>query len=259
MNSNSKYEILPHSTMQHNGFTLYRIRAKVNFSDVKAGDVGGWIDETSVLDYGDCWLYGESKLFNHSFLGRDAKVCNSDLENSTVTESASVCESFLFRSRVCGSAVIKNSSIYDSEVCGQATVCEDSRVDDCKIGDRAKIHKGADVHRANVLGKSMVFGDGGCCVDCDIDWPSVRVTLSENAKVGGRFFCESLPVNDGIVSWFPCTDRIVRFHLSGPLNITGTADDLRKCCDFFPIDEQTKRSFRSVIFSMDRMTSELFD
>ena len=44
-----KYQILTEETKIHNGVTLYRIQAVSNFSDVKAGDKGGWIEKKSNL------------------------------------------------------------------------------------------------------------------------------------------------------------------------------------------------------------------
>lgn len=47
-----KYE-LTNETIFFNGLTLYRIRAIKDFSDVKAGDLGGWIEKEVNLSQDD--------------------------------------------------------------------------------------------------------------------------------------------------------------------------------------------------------------
>ena len=51
---NKKYE-LTDITMTYEGRTLYRIRASKDFSDVKKGDLGGWVsNEYNLSQYSDC-------------------------------------------------------------------------------------------------------------------------------------------------------------------------------------------------------------
>ena len=56
-----KYKILYHTAIEFNGHTIYRIEANRNFADVKAGDLGGYIESTENLsDEGDCWIYNDA-------------------------------------------------------------------------------------------------------------------------------------------------------------------------------------------------------
>ena len=58
-----KFELMTESKMNVFGKTLFRIRALVDFSFVKAGDVGGWIEEEGNLSqYGDAWVYGNAEV-----------------------------------------------------------------------------------------------------------------------------------------------------------------------------------------------------
>ena len=51
-----KYE-LTDETKQFGSSTLYRIRALRDFGDVKAGDLGGFVEnETNLSHRGDCWI-----------------------------------------------------------------------------------------------------------------------------------------------------------------------------------------------------------
>lgn len=55
-----KYE-LTDQTISVFGRTLFRIKAKISFSDVTAGDIGGYIEKEENLEaYGDAWVSGNA-------------------------------------------------------------------------------------------------------------------------------------------------------------------------------------------------------
>jgi len=63
-----KYE-LTNETLKWHGRTLHRIRALRDFGDVKAGDLGGWVESEDNLSHrGNCWLYGEAKAYDEAHL-----------------------------------------------------------------------------------------------------------------------------------------------------------------------------------------------
>ena len=54
------------------GKKLFRIRALIEFGDVKAGELGGYIEKEENLDQdGDAWVYGNAKVYG------DAQVCGN--------------------------------------------------------------------------------------------------------------------------------------------------------------------------------------
>ena len=68
-----KFELMTESKMNVFGKTLFRIRALVDFSFVKAGDVGGWIEEEGNLSQsGNAWVYGNARVSGN------AEVCGND-------------------------------------------------------------------------------------------------------------------------------------------------------------------------------------
>ena len=74
---NKKYIILENETLEHHGKTLYRIQAVKDFSDVKAGDKGGWIErEKNLSQKGDCWVYDEAKVYDNANVSGEAKILN---------------------------------------------------------------------------------------------------------------------------------------------------------------------------------------
>ena len=54
------------------GKKLFRIRALIEFGDVKAGELGGYIEKEENLDQdGDAWVYGNAQVYG------DAQVCGN--------------------------------------------------------------------------------------------------------------------------------------------------------------------------------------
>ena len=77
----AKYK-LTEETINVNGITLYRIEALKDFSDVKKGDKGGFLEKEYNLSQEDnCWVYGNAKVYD------DAVVC----DNAEVYGNAVIC------------------------------------------------------------------------------------------------------------------------------------------------------------------------
>ena len=76
-----KYEILEDDTIERDGHTLYRVQALRDFGDVKAGDLGGYIESEDNLSHcGTCWIYKEPDecepniIYGNAHVYDDAKV-----------------------------------------------------------------------------------------------------------------------------------------------------------------------------------------
>lgn len=69
-----KYELMD-ETIICDGRTLHRIRAVRDFADVKAGNLGGWIEKECNLDQdGDFWVYGDAKVYGNAKVCGDANI-----------------------------------------------------------------------------------------------------------------------------------------------------------------------------------------
>ena len=69
-----KYEFTG-ETLEWDGRTLNRIRALMDFRNVKAGDIGGWIEKEENLSHaGDCWVYGWAKISGEAKISGQAEV-----------------------------------------------------------------------------------------------------------------------------------------------------------------------------------------
>ena len=113
------------------GRTLHRIRATVAFGDVKAGDVGGWIEkEENLSQEGNAWVYsnaqvcGNARVYGNAQVYSNAWVCG----NAWVYGNARVCgNAWVYgNARVYGNAqVYGNAWVYgNAQVCGDAWVCK---------------------------------------------------------------------------------------------------------------------------------------
>ena len=60
------------------GIKLFRIKALIDFSDIKAGDLGGYVEKEENLEHdGDAWVYGDAKVYGNAWVCGDAKVCGN--------------------------------------------------------------------------------------------------------------------------------------------------------------------------------------
>ena len=83
-----KYE-LTSETKVFLGKTLYRIKALVQFGNVNAGDLGGWIEkEENLSQSGNAWVYGDARVSGDARVYGDAEVYG----NARVYGNAEVCK-----------------------------------------------------------------------------------------------------------------------------------------------------------------------
>lgn len=128
-----KYKLTSETT-GCDGFILYRIEALMDFSDVKTGDKGGFVQsENNLSQLGNAWVYGNAKVCGDAEVFGNAKVCGnaSVYGNAKVFDYAEVYDN----ARVCGNANV----FCDAKVYGYAKVCGNAEV----RGD-AKVYKNSD-------------------------------------------------------------------------------------------------------------------
>ena len=164
--------------------TLYRIRALKDFNDVKAGDIGGWVQTKNNLSQeGDCWIYDEAiamdmarirdsvRIKDNAIISGHAKV----LDNATVTNSAKLFD----RCHVYGNTKVQGfSQIYgEAEVFGNVV-----------LKDQAKAHKSAWVSGDIVLDKTMNVTERTTRTPINISGLSYNITIMDNHAC---FDCET--------------------------------------------------------------------
>ncbi len=71
-----KYE-LTNENHTFEGITIHRIRALRDFDDVKAGQLGGFIESEDNLSHdGNCWVYDNAGVFCNAVVSDNAKIRN---------------------------------------------------------------------------------------------------------------------------------------------------------------------------------------
>lgn len=70
-----KYELTSETTLLQNGITmLHRIKAIRDFDDVKAGDLGGWVESEDNLSHDDnCWIYKDATVYGDAYVDKKCK------------------------------------------------------------------------------------------------------------------------------------------------------------------------------------------
>ncbi|MCZ2159198.1 hypothetical protein NPX99_08065 [Bartonella sp. 220] len=117
-----KYELTNETHVVGNR-TLYRIKALRDFGDIKAGDLGGFIENENNLSHdGNCWVYDDAWVADKGVVSDNAQIFNY-------------------------------ASVFDN-----AKVCDDAKVFDCaKIYDNAKITGGTYIcDKVSVFGNSYI-------------------------------------------------------------------------------------------------------
>ena len=85
-----KYE-LTEETLAVDGHVLHRIKALLDFGNVKKGDIGGWIEsEYNLLHDDDCWVYGNAKVYGDAEVYGNAEVLgNAKVYGDAIVEKES--------------------------------------------------------------------------------------------------------------------------------------------------------------------------
>lgn len=161
-----KYKLRTDLIKGNDGHILYRIESLKDFSNVKKGDLGGWIEkENNLSQEGNCWVYDNACVY----------------DNAIVTNNATVRD---------------EASVY-----GDTWVCENACVyGEAKVYDNAKIYGIACVYgesyvrgntrvygRALVNGKAIVDNEANICGDAVVK-KSSDYYVCKNIWSSGRYF-----------------------------------------------------------------------
>ena len=175
-----KFELTNEFVTNMFGTKLFRIRALVEFGDVEAGELGGYVEKESNLGHDDnAWVYGDARVYDNALVYDNARVYGDAqvsgdarvYDNARVYGDAQVSgDARVYdNALVCGNArVYDNARVYgdawvygNARVCGDALVCGDARV--CGNGDYAYAHGFGSVNRTTTFFR---LKDGGVGVRC---------------------------------------------------------------------------------------------
>lgn len=152
-----KYE-LTNEIMCFDGVTLHRIKALKNFGDVKAGELGGWVEsENNLSQYGNCWIDIEAKAYKNAEIKDDAVITRHAVisDNATIYGNAYISGETV----IGGFAYIYNDTeiFGNSVIDGEAILYGKVRVFDAKITD-AKIRDNVVIDSSSVQGRVTLEG-----------------------------------------------------------------------------------------------------
>ena len=112
-----KFELTTEFITNAFGKKLFRIKALVEFGDVKAGELGGYVEkEENVSQDGNAWVSGDARVYGNAWVHGNAKV----YDDAWVSDNAKVFDN----AEVYGNARVSG----DARVSGNARVSGDARV-----------------------------------------------------------------------------------------------------------------------------------
>ena len=118
--------------VEYAGRKLYQIRALKDFGEVKAGDLGGYIEKEENLSHdGRAWIYNSALVYDNARISGNAKVFNNVqvygsaqiYGNSEIFDNAQVYgnSEIYGNTQTCGNASVRG----DADICGDARICND--------------------------------------------------------------------------------------------------------------------------------------
>ena len=165
-----KFKLTSEFIVDISGVKLFRIKALIEFGNVKAGDLGGYIEKEKNLSHmGNAWVsgnaqvFGNARVFGNAWVSGDAQVFG----NAWVSGNAQVSGN----AWVFGDAQVSgNAQVFgNARVFGNAWVSGDAQVfGNAWVSGNAQVSGNAWVFGdAQVSGNAWVFGDARVSGDKD--------------------------------------------------------------------------------------------
>lgn len=138
IDNSKKYFLDKIDSIAFDGHTLYRIVALKDFSDVKTGDKGGYIEsEGNLSQDGNSWVYHRAKVWNAARISDNAQVFGQ----AEVYDNAQVGGD---------SWVYDDAKVYDNaQVLGESYI-----YDNAHVSGNAQVYD-----RAHISGYTQITGD----------------------------------------------------------------------------------------------------
>ena len=165
---NKKYE-LSDERITINNHVLHRIKALKDFSNIKAGNTGGYVESMNNLSYEDTsWIYEDARVYGRAIIYQHAHVSG----NAQVFDNA----------HIYGAArVFGNARVYgDALVKGQARIYGDGWVGDTAcVLENAWVYGNTKLFDTVILSKTVKLDSGiwNQTIKIDHKWYIVSTTL----------------------------------------------------------------------------------
>lgn len=191
MLENDRFRLTDEKKIMEDGTEVYRIEALKDFRDVKAGYLGGFVeneynlsfeeDDTSWI-YDDAVVYGDSKIEVNSIVYKGGIVKDTHvLNDSRVSHDAIVTNSIIQEANI-QSSTIKDSSVFSSTI-GESDIESSSVIFGC-VGDTKMRHsfsESSDISYNSTLVDSYIENENLKNTNLvSYDSRAVRLELSNN-------------------------------------------------------------------------------
>lgn len=164
-----KYELTEETKVGPNGAVLHRIRALRDFRNVKAGELGGWVQsEINLSQEGKAWVKQNARITDDARVSGDALVYG----DAWVADSAKITE----RACVSGHAMIFGYA----KMSGEAMAFDEARVfGNAQVLEMAHISGEAVAsNNAIIAGNARVYGNAcltkNALIETDTDYAIVK-------------------------------------------------------------------------------------
>lgn len=156
---NKKYRLLPEASKSG----LHRIQAVKDFSNIKKGDLGGWVDSEDNLSHkGNCWIYGNAQVKLGVRISENAMVCDNAIlsgygvsvkGNAVISDIAMITGDFLYSNYTQCSSKDRIEIVVDgnAKISGKVFIAGE---------DGAKVHIGGNAHLYSEMDKHHVALQG---------------------------------------------------------------------------------------------------
>ena len=177
----NKFEVV--DTKEHEGHTLYRIKAMKNFSDIKKDDLGGWIENKDSLSQTNySWVYPTGIVYGDSTISKDAKIYGK-VFNSTITDDAVVLEKGIIDDTELLSNVIIDGTIKSSKIFGGCKVFSGQYIENTLMYGNTILVGKIKIISSNVC-NALIYGDNIFIDDTKVQG---AVIMGDDIHITNRF------------------------------------------------------------------------
>ena len=175
----NKYKILYDQKEEiYDNVFIYRIQALKDFDDVKAGDIGGYVQsENNLSQEGNCWIYNNAIAYNNSSVIDNAKIRNNVIlsDNAIVMNESDIKDA---------AYIFGNSHIMGkSQISGYPHIDDFSIIKDAILSDYIEIAGNTTIN-GNVIIKDMCrITDSNICTYGMDEYPNPKIIIDKGAWV----------------------------------------------------------------------------
>lgn len=170
---NKKFQLTNNWKVSKNGRKVYQIEAIKDFGDVKAGELGGWVEhEFNLSHFGSCWINTETVIEDHSHVCGKGQVCNTTVSHGSVVKNDDTIENTIIENSILEIGELKtyftNNKIKNSKIHGGL---KDSYILNSFVGTDAKV-------------------DGSTVIGCEIFNCEINKSTIKNSKITSKLDLE---------------------------------------------------------------------